>query len=51
MLTTDLGAVEDFPFLDPPAPRMINDAYHLLFELGAIDASRQPVKLGRQLAR
>jgi ATP-dependent helicase HrpA len=51
MLTTQLGAVEDFPFLDPPAPRMINDAYHLLFELGAIDASRQPVELGRQLSR
>jgi ATP-dependent helicase HrpA len=51
MLTTNLGAVEDFPFLDPPAPRMISDAYHLLFELGAIDAARQPVKLGRQLAR
>ena len=51
MLTTDLGAVEDFPFLDPPAPRMINDAYHLLFELGATDVDRRPVKLGRQLAR
>ncbi len=51
MLTTNLGTVEDFPFLDPPAPRMINDAYHLLFELGAIDESRQPVQLGRQLAR
>jgi len=51
MLTSNLGAVEDFPFLDPPAPRMINDAYHLLFELGAIDAGRQPVPLGRQLAR
>jgi ATP-dependent helicase HrpA len=51
MLTSNLGTVEDFPFLDPPAPRMINDAYHLLFELGAIDAARQPVPLGRQLAR
>ena len=51
MLTTDLGAVEDFPFLDPPAPRMINDAYHLLFELGAINEAREPVPLGRQLAR
>jgi ATP-dependent helicase HrpA len=50
MLTTDLGAVEDFPFLDPPAPRMINDAYHLLFELGAIDSNREPLPLGRQLA-
>jgi len=51
MLTTDLGVVEDFPFLDPPAPRMINDAYHLLFELGALDTARQPTRLGRQLAR
>ena len=51
MLTSGLGLVEDFPFLDPPAPRMINDAYHLLFELGAIDKSRKPVKLGHQLAR
>lgn len=51
MLTTNLGLVEDFPFLDPPAPRMINDAYHLLFELGAIDEARQPVTLGRSLAR
>jgi len=50
MLITDLGAVEEFPFLDPPAPRMINDAYHLLYELGAIDAGRQPLPLGRQLA-
>jgi len=51
MLTSGLGSVEDFPFLDPPAPRMINDAYHLLFELGAIDEQRKPVKLGHQLAR
>ncbi len=50
MLTMGLGTVDEFPFLDPPAPRMINDAYHLLFELGAIDAGRQVVKLGHQLA-
>ena len=51
MLTMGLGAVEDFPFVDRPAPRMINDAYHLLFELDAIDESRQPTPLGRRLAR
>ena len=51
MLTTDLGSVEEFPFLDPPAPRMINDAYHLLFELGALNTERRPLPLGRQLAR
>jgi len=51
MLTMGLGAVEEFPFVDRPPPRMINDAYHLLFELGAIDDSRAPTALGRRLAR
>jgi ATP-dependent helicase HrpA len=51
MLTVGLGTVEEFPFLDPPAPRMINDAYHLLFELNAVDGARSPTKLGRALVR
>ena len=51
MLTMGLGAVEDFPFIDRPAPRMINDAYHLLIELGAIDNARAPTPLGQRLAR
>jgi ATP-dependent helicase HrpA len=51
MLTMGLGAVENFPFVDPPAPRMIKDAYHLLFELGALDGSQAPTALGRRLAR
>jgi ATP-dependent helicase HrpA len=51
MLTTSLGMVEDFPFVDPPAPRMINDAYQLLFELGAVNEARSPTKLGHSLVR
>jgi ATP-dependent helicase HrpA len=51
MLTMGLGSVEDFPFLDRPAPRMINDAYQLLFELAAIDKAQSTTKLGRALAR
>ncbi|MBT8059964.1 MAG: ATP-dependent RNA helicase HrpA [Gammaproteobacteria bacterium] len=51
MLTMGLGAVEEFPFVDPPAPRMINDAYQLLFELSAIDVSRSVTDLGKRLAR
>jgi len=51
MLTTGLGVVEEFPFVDPPAPRMINDAYQLLFELGAVDEARSPTKLGHSLVR
>jgi ATP-dependent helicase HrpA len=49
MLTMGLGTVEDFPFVDSPAPRMINDAYLLLSELGALDAKRSPTSLGRRL--
>jgi ATP-dependent helicase HrpA len=51
MLTMGLGAIEEFPFVDAPAPRMINDAYNLLFELGAIDDARAPTPLGRRLAQ
>ncbi len=51
MLCMGLGDVEDFPFVDPPAPRMINDAYNLLFELGALEASRSVTPLGRRLVR
>jgi ATP-dependent helicase HrpA len=50
MLVAGLGAVEDFPFIDAPAPRMISDAYQLLFELGAVNPDREPTRLGRQLA-
>ncbi|MBT8049247.1 MAG: ATP-dependent RNA helicase HrpA [Xanthomonadales bacterium] len=51
MLTMGLGSVEDFPFVDRPAPRMINDAYQLLFELEAIDEDRCTTNLGKSLAR
>ena len=51
MLCMGLGAVQDFPFVDPPAPKMINDAYNLLQELGAIGEDRMPSALGRRLAR
>jgi ATP-dependent helicase HrpA len=51
MLTMGLGSVEEFPFLDRPAPRMINDAYQLLFELAAIDKARSTTRLGKALSR
>ncbi|NOY62987.1 MAG: ATP-dependent RNA helicase HrpA, partial [Gammaproteobacteria bacterium] len=46
-----LGHVEQFPFLEPPDKRLINDGYKLLFELGAINTRQQLTKLGKQLAR
>ncbi len=36
MIALDLGDVEKFPFVDPPAPRSVQDGYRLLLELGAI---------------
>jgi ATP-dependent helicase HrpA len=51
METLSLGAVGEFPFLDPPDPRFVNDGYRLLRELGAVDEQRGITDLGRRLAR
>jgi ATP-dependent helicase HrpA len=51
MAALKLGDVGAFPFLEAPSPRLINDGYQLLQELGAVDASRQLTEIGRQLAR
>ena len=46
-----LGAVEDFPFLDPPRPEAIRDAYKTLYELGAVDDARRLTDIGKRLSR
>ncbi len=51
MAALRLGEVEEFPFIDPPDPRAVKDAYQSLFELGAMDAGRRLTELGRRLAR
>jgi ATP-dependent helicase HrpA len=51
MASLNLGAVEDFPFIDPPERRLINDGYTVLFELGAVDEQRRLTKTGERLAR
>ena len=50
MADLGLGEVGDFPFVDPPDPRLVRDGYRLLEELGAIDG-RKLTALGRKLAR
>lgn len=50
MLALRLGAVEDFPFLEMPELKAINEGYKLLLELNAITANRQLTKIGRQMA-
>ena len=51
MKASNLGEVEDFPFIDPPDGRFVRSGYRLLEELGAIDAAGKLTKSGRQLAR
>ncbi|MDP2107918.1 MAG: ATP-dependent RNA helicase HrpA, partial [Rhodocyclaceae bacterium] len=43
MKSLHLGAVEEFPFLEAPLPRMIADGYGLLAELGAIEENRETI--------
>jgi len=46
-----LGAVEDFPFVEPPDARMVRDGYDTLLELGAVDDAGELTTIGQQLAR
>ncbi|NMG01050.1 ATP-dependent RNA helicase HrpA [Aromatoleum toluolicum] len=53
MKSLRLGAVEDFPFIDAPLPRMVADGYQLLTELGAVsdDDARELTPIGVELAK
>ncbi|MCW3007399.1 MAG: ATP-dependent helicase HrpA [Solirubrobacterales bacterium] len=51
MASSGLGAIEDFPFLDPPDRRQIRDGVNLLHELGALDDADVLTPLGRRVAQ
>ncbi len=51
MLHLRLGAIEDFPFIEPPDGKAISDGFNLLQELSAVNREGQLTALGRQLAR
>ena len=46
-----LGDPLEFPFLNPPQPKRVAQAYKTLEELGAIDRKRRLTEIGRTLAR
>lgn len=50
MAALELGEPQDFPFVDPPDTRLINDGYKLLQELKAVDEARTVTSLGRQIS-
>ncbi len=45
-----LGHLTDFPFIDQPDYKMINDGYQLLIELEALDEGQQLTSIGRMMA-
>ncbi|TQL47201.1 ATP-dependent helicase HrpA [Homoserinimonas aerilata] len=51
MISLGLGAIEDFPFLQPPDSRGIKDGLDLLAELGAVTKDTKITKVGRQLSQ
>ncbi len=51
MMLLGLGDIEQYPFIDPPDRRYINDGFRLLHELGAVDRNNRITADGRQLAR
>ncbi len=54
MKALKIGAIEDFPFLDPPDAAAVKDGYETLFELGAItQADREGIvtPIGGRMSR
>lgn len=51
MAQLNLGEVKHFPFIEPPADRLINDGFRQLHELGALDEGRRLTPEGRQIAK
>ncbi len=51
MKALGLGEIGDFPFVEAPSPRMIEDGYRQLFELGAVDDARNITPLGWTLSK
>ena len=41
MLSLKLGDVRDFPFIDPPSPRAVNEGWKTLEEVGAVAVKRR----------
>jgi ATP-dependent helicase HrpA len=51
MKSLHLGAVENFPFLEPPPRKAITDGYALLAELNAVDDNNELTPIGHELAK
>jgi ATP-dependent helicase HrpA len=51
MKSLGLAAIQDFPFLDPPSSKHINEGYRTLREINALDGDHELTKTGAMLGR
>ncbi|XYH95086.1 ATP-dependent RNA helicase HrpA [Sorangium sp. So ce1128] len=51
MKALGLGDIEDFPFLDAPSKRAVDEGYRVLEEIGALDEAGALTDIGKKLAR
>ncbi len=51
MKALGLPEIDEFPFLDPPAPKAVSEGYRTLREVGALDREKNLTDYGRQMSR
>src|SRR6185436_4452736 len=51
MKALGLGDIKDYPFLDPPPKRAVDEGYRVLEEIGAMSPEGQLTEIGKKLAR
>ena len=51
MKSLGLPEIDEFPFLDPPAPKAVSEGYRTLREVGALDKEKQLTESGWEMAR
>ena len=50
MKSLGLPEIDEFPFIDPPAPKAVSEGYRTLREVGALDRDRELTESGRLMA-
>jgi ATP-dependent helicase HrpA len=51
MKSLGIGDIREFPFLDPPPKKAVEEGYRVLEELSAIDEQGELTEIGKQLSR
>lgn len=51
MISLGLPEIDEFPLIDPPAPKAVSEGYRTLREVGALTKDRQLTEAGWQMSR